>query len=162
MPTSIRPLNYLFAFIIIAFILGSAAFLQIYKGITPCPLCILQRITMGLLGVLFLLGIAFSAKPLGRWIIGILCALTSLLGILLSGRQVYLQLNPSNVGANCEVSLEYMLNALPFNEVLKRIIAGGAECSRVDWQILHISLAQWSSIAFIIFLLFSLWQLRRG
>ncbi|MHB1946690.1 MAG: disulfide bond formation protein B [Gammaproteobacteria bacterium] len=162
MPKSIRPLNYFIALLFVALLLGGAYYLQIYMGINPCPLCMLQRITLGVLGCLFLLGILFSSKGFGRISIGLLCAFVSILGIILAGRQVWLQHSPANAGANCEASLSYMLSVLPFDEVIKRIFAGGAECARIDWQILHLSLAEWSLISFIVCLLFSLWQLRRG
>ena len=151
--------KYLIAFIAVIALLSGAAWLQFYLGVNPCPLCILQRITLGILGVLFFIGIIISRYRFGQITVGLFSVLFSVLGIVLSGRQVWLQLSPASAGANCEVSLQYMLQALPVLQVLQKILAGGAECSQIGWQFMHLSLAQWSLIAFVIFLLFSLWQL---
>lgn len=154
-----RQTNYFIAFIAVALLLGGAAYLQIYMGVNPCPLCLLQRFTLGALGAVFLLGVVCSSKACGRWITGLLSLIVSSAGIILSGRQVWLQYYPAQTGENCEASLQYLLSAFPLDQVIKKIFVGGTECSRVDWQFMHVSLAQWSFICFIFFLLFSFWQL---
>lgn len=151
---------YLLAFISVGILLGSATFLQLYRGVNPCPLCILQRLVMGALGLLFLFGVAARLGTFSKWSIGILSILFSLLGIGIAGRQVWLQHLPQTPGANCEVSLQYLLNALPFFQVMEKIFQGGTNCSEVGWSFI-LSLAQWSLVCFIVYLLFSIWQLRR-
>jgi disulfide bond formation protein DsbB len=153
---------YLQAFILVLLLLAGAEYLQVYEGVAPCPLCILQRITFGILGVFFIIGVFLSRNRLGQVIIGLFSLIFSLLGIAQAGRQVWLQFQPAEAGANCEVSLQYMLNVLPFDEVIQKIFSGGPGCSIVNWQFLNLSLAQWSLGFFVGFLLFSMWQLRRG
>lgn len=152
---------YFIGFLVVALLLGIAAYLEINLGINPCPLCMLQRVMTGALGIVFLIGMACSQKNSCRIIAGGLSVFFSLLGILLSGRQVWLQYMPTQMNENCEVSLQYMLSALPLDEAIAKIFTGGATCSKIDWEFLHVSLAQWSLVWFILFLIFSVWQLRK-
>lgn len=152
---------YFLGYIIIVLLLGAASYIQYFKGVNPCPLCILQRITFGLLGVIFIFGIIWSAKRSGQILFSVISLFICCIGILLAGRQVWLQHLPSQPGANCEVSLQYMLRALPFDQVLQKMFEGSSGCGQVGWELMSLSLAQWSLLGFIFFLLFSFWQLRR-
>ncbi len=154
-------LTYLIGFIIILLLLGGTTFLQLYEGVTPCPLCALQRITMAALGVTFFFAAAIHLKKFGYLFFGTLAFLLALLGALLSGRQVWLQHLPPNQSADCGVSLQYMLHVLPLHQVLMKVIAGGAECAQIGWQFLNLSLAEWSLIWFVLFLLVTILQLKR-
>jgi len=162
MKTKSQQLIYFLAFFVTVLLLAASNFLQIYRGINPCPLCILQRMTLGLLSLIFLVGVTHPFKKWGTLGLGIVSLLISSLGIFFAGRQVWVQLFPGMQGGNCEVSLQYMLAALPLDQVAKKIFAGSAACSQVGWEFLRLSLAQWSLICFVLFLLFALWQLCRN
>src|SRR5579863_7737701 len=84
-------LGYFFGFLCIVFLLALAEYLEVYKGMIPCPLCMLQRVVLIVLGVIFFVGMIFHMKKNGLFLIGLLSLLTCLGGILLSGRQVWLQ-----------------------------------------------------------------------
>ena len=47
--------GYLLGFILVIALLAFAYFLELYKGMTPCHLCLLQRCVMALLGIIFLI-----------------------------------------------------------------------------------------------------------
>jgi disulfide bond formation protein DsbB len=161
MKTATQPVYYFIAFFILTVLLAGANYLQIHMGINPCPLCILQRIVFGFLGIVFLFGIAFSFKRCAQLGVGILGLLTAILGAVLSGRQVWLQHLPKNFDANCDVSLSYMLQVLPFHEVMQKVFTGGTACAQVEWEFLHLSLAQWSLGCFILFAVFCLVQIAK-
>lgn len=161
MKTITQETSYFIAFLIIALLLGGAAYLQLYMGVNPCPLCILQRVVFALLSIVFLFGMAFAFNKFGRYSIGTLAFLVSILGIVVSSRQVWLQHNPTGLSSNCDVSLQYMLQAFPLTEVIQRVYAGGSTCAQVDWQFFHLSLAEWSLMGFVVFALFSIFQLVR-
>src|SRR5688572_19973880 len=114
-------LLYLYAFIIVLVLLGLSLYLEIYQGLLPCPLCVLQRITLGFLGVIFFFAATLSLKKIGEISINILALLTAFLGVVLSGRQVWLQHLPLSDHTECGVSLRYMLEVLPLNEVLQKV-----------------------------------------
>src|SRR5687767_12584857 len=82
---------YILGFIITTCLLLTTFYLEFFQGFVPCPLCILQRFVMGLLSVLFLLGIFLARKYWSRIFITVLLSLSSLLGVVLAGRQVWIQ-----------------------------------------------------------------------
>jgi len=153
---------YLIGFLLTAALLGITFYLQSYDGFIPCPLCILQRMTLCLLGIIFFLGCALNLKKIGHIFLSLLASSITLIGIFLSGRQVWLQHLPVNENTDCGVSLRYLINVLPFDQVISKILRGTAECSQKGWEFLHFSLAEWSLFCFIGFLFFCLFQLKRS
>jgi disulfide bond formation protein DsbB len=147
----------LLSFLVICVMLGITTYLQEHARITPCPLCIFQRFTLIVLGVIFLAGVIL---PLRRWLSLLISALAyvyALAGVLLAGRQIWLQHLPPNQMADCGASLEYMMKILPLQQVLQKVLAGSAECSLVDWRFLGMSLAEWSFLSFSLFLVITIW-----
>ncbi|MBV8801534.1 MAG: disulfide bond formation protein B [Gammaproteobacteria bacterium] len=152
--------GYFFAFLIVLLILGFIFLLQ-SQGVIPCPLCLLQRMMLIGLSIIFFIGMIFPFKKRGQFFIGFLGILTSTLGLVFAGRQAWLQHMPPVGNGGCGVSLEYLFNLLPFVDVMKLVWQGGTECSEIGWVFLHLSLAEWSFILFGLFFIFILWQLRR-
>lgn len=152
---SIR-LTYLLGLIVVCAILLTSIYFQIFAGIMPCPLCILQRVCFGILGVLFLFGL-FTFKKYGfRMFTNSLCGVFAILGMSLAGRQVWLQHFPSADASECGVSLQYMMQVLPMNEVIQKILTGSAECTQRGWEFLQLNMAEWAFICFIGFLILSI------
>src|SRR5438105_10155083 len=93
--------TYFLGFILIAVLLGGAFYLQTYKGMSPCPLCLLQRVVMAALGVIFIIGAIFKLNKWGNVLLGFLGLLTAASGSLFAGRQVWLQLYPPGDSGGC-------------------------------------------------------------
>ncbi|MEP6634101.1 MAG: disulfide bond formation protein B, partial [Luteimonas sp.] len=75
-------------------------------------------------------------------------------GLAISARHVWLQhLPPDDVPA-CGPGLNYMMEAMPFLGVLRKVLTGSGECAKVDWTFLGLSMPEWSSIWFA---LLALW-----
>lgn len=146
---------YGLGFILITMLLLTSLYLQFYDGFQPCPLCTLQRIAFLLLGVFYLIGWIFYRWGVVRIASSVLALLSALAGLGLSGRQVWLQHFPSANGSECGVSLQYMLQVLPINEVVQRIFEGTAECSARGWEFLNLNMAEWSLAWFVFFFLLS-------
>ena len=153
--------RYFFGFIAIVLLLAGSLYLEYFKGVMPCPLCILQRIDMIVLGILFLIGAAFRLRSCGQIILSSLTGLISLAGIAFAGRQVWLQHHPIDNNADCGVSLSYLMHALPMDQVVTKVLSGTAECAQTGWQFISLSLAEWSLIWFVLFLIFSMTQLKK-
>jgi disulfide bond formation protein DsbB len=148
---------YFLGFIITIIVLGVTYYLQDFDGFIPCPLCILQRITLTLLSILFLIGSIFAFKKIGNFLLSFFASLISLLGIFFSGRQVWLQHFP-NKNADCGASLQYLIHVLPFDQVVSKVLQGTAECAQKGWEFLTLSLAEWSLICFVGFFLFCMFR----
>lgn len=154
--------SYFIAFILIAILLGVTFYLQNFEGFAPCPLCILQRITLGLLGVIFFIGSVLTLKKIGKILLSTCASLITSLGIFLSGRQVWLQHLPPDKNADCGASLQYLIHVLPFDQAVSKVLQGTAECAQKGWEFLQLSLAEWSLICFVGFFIFCLFQMRRS
>lgn len=147
---------YFIGFMVASLLLLTGFYFQWVEGIMPCPLCMLQRFVFAWLIILFFMGILLHAKRRSRMVINVLASLASLSGVFLAGRQTWLQHFPSANGSECGVSLQYMLNALPMNEVVQKIFQGSAECTQRGMEFLYLNMAEWALIWFILFLLVSL------
>jgi disulfide bond formation protein DsbB len=153
--------GYLVAFLIILLIMGFIFLLQ-SQGIVPCPLCLLQRMMMIFLSLTFFMGMLFPFKKKGNLFVGIMGIIITSAGMLLAGRQAWLQHMPPVGNGGCGVSLQYLFSLLPLTDVMKLVWQGGTECSELGWVFLHLSLAEWSFILFGLFFIFLGWQLKRS
>lgn len=148
---------YLIGFFTICLILGGSFYLQFVDGIMPCPLCTFQRFAFLLLGLGFLFGVLVSSRMLGRLIVNIILTISALFGLVFAGRQVWLQHFSNAQNADCGVSLQYMLNILPIDQVIKKVFQGSAECRANGFQFLSLNMAEWSFIWFVLFLFLSVY-----
>jgi disulfide bond formation protein DsbB len=156
---------YFIGFLTIGGLLGFSVYLQLFQGIQPCALCTLQRLTFAFLGAAFLFGSLFARNRILQHLVNTLIFIISGLGIFLAGRQIWLQHFPSTDGTECGVSIQYMLQVLPWHEVLQRIIAGSTECSVRGWELLSLNMAEWALIWFVFFLFSSIYlfvQIRKS
>lgn len=148
--------TYLLGLSAVGVLLLTSIYFQLFKGFMPCPLCTLQRISFGLLGILFLIGALTHSKRPVKVMVNALCLLTSMAGIFFAGRQVWLQNFPAADNVECGVSIQYMMQVLPFNEVIEKIFAGSAECTQRGWEFFHLNMAEWALLWFIGFLIMTL------
>lgn len=153
---------YLFGFFIVVTILVTGFYLEYAEGIMPCPLCTLQRICFGLCGALFFIGILAYRSRIAVFFINLFSILFAGAGLLLAGRQIWIQANPSLATGDCGVSLNYMLSALPLSDVMQKVFSGSTECSQRGWEFLRLNIPEWSILFFGLFLLGSLYFLMRN
>lgn len=148
--------TYFLGFVFAVAVLVISVYLQFVDGILPCPLCAFQRATFCFLGVILLLGLLTYRVAILRFLVNSLAVFASLIGIILAGRQMWLQHYPP-ANNECGVSLQYMMQTLPMNEVVKKIFfEGTAECTERGFTFLTLNMAEWSLIWFVIFLILSL------
>ncbi len=153
--------TYWLGLILIAVLLSGAFYLQIYRNMAPCPLCLLQRMSMLALGVIFIIGATVKLAKWGHLCLGFLGLLASFSGLLFAGRQVWLQLSPPISSGDCSANLSYIFKLLPVKEALIQVWQGGMECSQTGLEFLYLSLAAWSLICFSILFLLVLLQIIR-
>ncbi|MDR3478176.1 MAG: disulfide bond formation protein B [Gammaproteobacteria bacterium] len=151
-------LIYLIGFISICALLGLATYLENYQGMIPCSLCLFQRFILAFLGVVLFFGATLNLKSMGRIIVSFFTIFVSAVGMVFAGRQAWLQHLPPNQDGDCGASLQYLVKVFPIDQVIKKVFIGGTECSRVDWQFLNFSLAEWSLAFFTLFCLLGCWE----
>jgi disulfide bond formation protein DsbB len=151
--TRSRPLFFL-AFAGCVGLMAIALYLEHVVGLEPCPLCIVQRVCVIAFGLIFLVAGLHGPRALGRRIYTGLAALMALFGAGTAGRQVWLQNIPADQLPSCLPSLEYMAAALPFQEIVRLVLQGTADCAEVSWTLLGLSIPEWSLLGFVGMLLF--------
>lgn len=139
--------RYLFAAIaaVIAILFGIALYTQYVGGLEPCPLCMTQRFFYALTAAFAVLA---ALHGRGLRIYAALVVLAALGGAGIAARQVWLQHLPPDQVPACGPSLEYMLQTLPFGQVLVKLFKGDGNCAVVDWRLLGMSMAEWSLLWF--------------
>ncbi|MFL9813434.1 disulfide bond formation protein B [Stutzerimonas sp. VN223-3] len=152
---------FLLAFIGSVLMMIAALYLEHVVGLAPCPLCIVQRICVIAFGLVCLVAAIHGPRTTGRRVYSILALLSALAGGATAIRQIWLQNMPADQLPSCLPSLEYMMNALPFQEIARLVLHGTAECAEVSWTLLGLSIPEWTLLAFIAMAIFCLWQLLR-
>ena len=133
------------------------------QGLEPCPLCVFQRV--GLIGMGLIALLAFIHNPISNAMkrgYALLAAVAIGWSVAVAARHVWLQHLPPDKVPSCGPGLNYLVDALPFNAVLKEVLSGSGECAVIDWTFLGQSLPFWSLIYFSLILLICLWQLFRS
>jgi protein dithiol:quinone oxidoreductase len=157
--SNIRLIN-LIAFLLCCAMIGMAGYLQFSKGLEPCPLCIIQRFIVIVLGIVFLVGFLHKSSGQG-WVRfhGFLVLLISGAGAAAAGRQVYLQTLPPDQLPPCAPNLSYILEKLSWPDAVRFLIRGTADCAQVKWTLLNLSVPEWTLGFFALFVLLGLWWL---
>ena len=144
-----RP-QMLLGFLCCAALLAYALHVQYNMLMFPCPLCILQRAAFVLMGVFFLVAGLHSPGPFGRKFYVLLIALAAALGAGIAGFHLRIQYLPSNDIPLCAgLGLEYMIEAMPLQEVVQRVFTPSGECAKIDWQWLGLSMPGWTLLWYL-------------
>lgn len=129
-------------------VLMASFYFQYVRGLSPCPLCLMQRYSVMILMMLcwmrFYLNDSAGARRVRvmQWII-------SLSGLYFAGRQMWLQsLPPASVPA-CMPDLSTLMRYFPWQDSLRALFLGAGECSHVDWHAFGLTMPQWSALYFI-------------
>ncbi len=141
--------------------LFAVLYLQQALGMEACPLCIFQRVAFVAAGVIFLLAGLHNPKGLGLKVYAFFALLSSLAGLLVAGRHVWLQYLPADQVPACGPGLNYMLDVFPMNDVLDMVLNGSGECAEVSWRLLGLSIPEWAVLLFVGLAGLSLLQLFR-
>ena len=141
---------YILGFIACASLLGAAYYFEYALYLDPCPLCIMQRIAVLLLALVFLVGALHNPLTvLSRRIYCSLGLLAGLFGSGLAGRHVWIQNLPADEVPTCGPSLEYMVDALPIAELIGVMLRGNGNCAEAVWSFLGLSMPQWTLVWFV-------------
>lgn len=157
---SSRQLNLLI-FVACSGLLGFGLYLEHSLEQEPCPLCIVQRVEFILVALIALVAGIHNPQAGGRRVYAGFGLLFALAGVATAGRQVWLQTVPPDQLEACLPSLEYMIEALPFQQIISMVLKGTADCAEVGWTFLGLSIPEWSLLAFLALVAVSLLQLLR-
>jgi len=143
MRMSSRRLKNLVGFALCAALIAYALYNQFYQGLEPCPLCIFQRIGIGLTGVVFLLAALHAPRGSGRAVYAVLIALAALATAAVAARHVYVQHLPPGSLPACGAPLSVLLKFTPVWQVIRKVLTGSGECGEVNWRFLGLAMPAW-------------------
>jgi disulfide bond formation protein DsbB len=140
-------------------LLGFGLYLQHGLGLEPCPMCIVQRYALMLVALIA----AAGALTHRRWA-HVMAAgwlfVGAALGAAVAARQSWLQWYPPEV-ATCGRDFYATIENFPLRRAIPMIFKGSGDCTKVDWTFLGGSIANWSFLCFVAFMLASLFVLAR-
>jgi disulfide bond formation protein DsbB len=143
-------------------LIGTALYFQYVMGLDPCPLCILQRVCVIAVGVVWLGAGLHNPGPVGVRVYGAMTVAIAAIGAGVAGPQGLLQHLPAEQGPACGPGLEYILETFPMHEALGIILRGSGDCAEVNWTFLGLSMAGWMLVVFAIFVVSGALLLYRG
>ena len=141
----------------VACLLGYGYYLQYVEYLDPCPLCMTQRLFYYLIALFAALALFRVASIGWQKLTGTLLALSAAGGLLVALRQIWLQHLPPEEVPECGPGLEYWLANKPMFQTLQLLFKGDGNCAEVVWSFLGLSIASWSALWFLFFLIVGLW-----
>ncbi len=151
-----RHLLFAIAALCIGF-LGFAVYMQHFKGVQACPLCVLQRYAFFALALFCFVGAFFNVLRIGVFS-GLVAALS---GAVIAGWQLWIGTQP---GAGCGIDpLEKVVNSLITAKWLPFLFHAEGSCGDDKFRLFALSVPQWSLLWFAVFAMVLTWVLfRRG
>ena len=145
--------------LICASFIGYALYLQHFEYQDPCPLCLVQR---GCYLIIMIASIAAALHGKRFNLYGWVAAAGALIGAGVATRQVWLQHLPKDQVPACGPDLYYMIDNFPLTKMLGLLFKGSGQCAEVTWRFLGLSIAEWSLLWFVLFLITAIALALRG
>lgn len=137
----------------VASLLSYGYYLQFWRYLDPCPLCISQRLFYYSIGLVAVVALCRLSSSTWQRICAGLMGLSAVGGIVTAGRQVWLQHLPPDQVPECGPGLQYWLDNMPMMKTLELLFKGDGNCAEVHWRFLGLSIGEWSLAWFCGFLL---------
>lgn len=147
--------GYLAGFIGCALLLAAAYYFEYQLFLDPCPLCIVQRIATMAIGIGCLLAFLSRNTRLPQLLSLLFTFASSLFGIWIAHRHVWLQGLPADEVPECGPSVEYMAEVLPFTELVAFMLQASGSCADISWSFIGMSMPEWMQVVFVGFALVS-------
>ncbi len=134
--------------------LAFGQYLQHVVGLEPCPMCIVQRYALVLVALVAGLT-AVSANRRAHMAGAVLLLPIAGFGAYVAARQSWLQWYPPEV-VSCGRDFYGMIETFPLQRAIPMIFKGSGDCSKVDWTFLGGSIANWSFLCFVAYVVLML------
>ena len=141
-------------------VIGAYLF-QLIGYYDPCPLCILQRWAFGFIALSGLVLLIPNLYPLINKLILFIASLLSLGGGMIAGRQIYLQHLPADQIPTCAPPMDFLMDTLPFMELIQTILLGDGNCAEYQWRFIF-NFAEWALLFFVMLFVYNLYFIFTG
>ena len=79
-------------------------------------------------------------------------------GSMIAGRQIYLQNLPSDQIPTCAPPMDFLMDTLPFFELIQTILLGDGNCAEYEWRFI-LNFAEWALVFFILLFIYNIFFL---
>ena len=140
---------FLGGFLVCVGLMAAALYFQYAMHLEPCPLFILQRMSVISLGLILLVGAIHNPGVLGQRIYGVFILIAAGLGAGVAGRHFWIQHLPFDQQPGCSYEFSYMLEKFPLYKTLRLVLEGTGDCAQVVWTFLGLSMPGWTLVCFM-------------
>ena len=120
--------------------LAYAFYAEFYQHIEPCPLCIAQRVIIGVIALLAFIYAIHNPQNFVNKIYSLVLVALSAFGIKTAAHHQWLMnLPPEQQPLSCGMPLDVLFKKVPLNSFLHTVLQGDAECGKVTWMIFGIT-----------------------
>ena len=126
-----------------ASMMGFALFAQFGLHLQPCNMCVLQRICVIGLGLVFLAAPVHDPAPLGARLYALLILVAAAAGVAVAARHIWISMQPLGSLPSCGADFYTMIDMLPVTTVVAKIWNGGGDCQLILWRFLGLSMQTW-------------------
>jgi len=130
-----------------AAMMAFALYAQYVLHLVPCNMCVLQRIAVCSLGMVFLLAAVVPCKVWVARVSAGVIGLTASAGVAVALRHVWMQAQPLGSLPSCGADFYSLVDIFGFYEAVTRVLAGGGDCQAINWTLLGFSMPLWVSLA---------------
>ncbi|MCG6301649.1 disulfide bond formation protein DsbB [Vibrio vulnificus] len=139
-------ISWLLLLLFVVFFEGAALFSQHVMMLSPCVMCIYERVAMLGVGGAALFGLIAPNNPLVRCLGLAAWGASAYKGLAFSLQHVDYQFNPSPF-ATCDLFVTFP-DWAPLNQWAPWMFEAYGDCSKIVWQFMTLSMPQWLVIIF--------------
>lgn len=136
-------------FLVTVITIGIVLYMEHVLLMSPCGLCITQRVFVILCGLTCLVSALHNPGTQGQKLYAFGAASMCIFGSYFAGRQIWLQHLPEDQVPACGPGLGYLYENFPFIEVLNFLLKGDGNCAEVQYRLLGLSIPEMSMLAFV-------------
>lgn len=137
-------------FVVCVITIGIVLYMEHVMLLSPCGLCITQRVFVILCGFVCLISSIHNPGHQGQKLYAFTAASMCVFGSYFAGRQIWLQHLPEDQVPACGPGLTYIYDNFPFIETLNFLLKGDGNCAEVQFRFLGLSIPEMSMVAFVI------------
>jgi disulfide bond formation protein DsbB len=142
--------TYLYLGVLCLLIIISSFIMQYGFKLEPCSLCIIDRVIVIGMALLFFIACLHNPKRVWQLIYSLLAFIMALVGIAVTARHLWLLQLPPDKVPECGPGLSYLIDTMPLKEALTIVLKGSSECTKAIPYFLGLSLPLWTMIAFVL------------
>ncbi len=152
--------SWIALFLTTVFLLSSSLFFQHKLNLSPCTLCIYQRLSVLAIFIAALMGLRGSQRNKyvvsSAYVIWISASITGLVTALYQWYETYMVKNNEFYMAECGGGLEGIFPAIATNETLRSFLYADGICSEIDWSLFGLDMYHYMALAFSLYLISAL------